>query len=143
MSVGAGLYMCDLVKKFTFAISSPDEFLLHSSQQKLVIHYNALPLSPTKLPLRMGGIRTPCYVSLDHPHSASQTASQSAQQFLQGSQLWQTRLNEQLFVQHGCQTVFVKPVVQPGLITGWTTLAVRSTRLSNRFDNRLYRVNGV
>jgi len=23
----AGLYMCDLVKKFTFAISSPDEFL--------------------------------------------------------------------------------------------------------------------
>jgi len=28
MGVGAGLYMCDLVKKFTFAISSPDEFLL-------------------------------------------------------------------------------------------------------------------
>jgi len=27
MGVGAGLYMCDLVKKFTFAISSPDEFL--------------------------------------------------------------------------------------------------------------------
>jgi len=26
MAVGAGLYMCDLVKKFTFAISSPDEF---------------------------------------------------------------------------------------------------------------------
>jgi len=23
------------------------------------------------------------------------------------------RLNEQLFVQHGCQTVFVKPVVKP------------------------------
>ena len=27
MGVGAGLYMCDVVKKFTFAISSPDEFL--------------------------------------------------------------------------------------------------------------------
>jgi len=29
MGVGAGLYMCDLVKKFTFAISSVDEFLLY------------------------------------------------------------------------------------------------------------------
>jgi len=28
MGVGAGLYMCDVVKKFTFAISSPNEFLL-------------------------------------------------------------------------------------------------------------------
>jgi len=28
MGVAAGLYMCDAVKKFTFAISSPDEFLL-------------------------------------------------------------------------------------------------------------------
>ena len=27
MGVGAGLYMCGVVKKFTFAISSPDEFL--------------------------------------------------------------------------------------------------------------------
>jgi len=27
MGVGAGLYMCDIEKKFTFAISSPDEFL--------------------------------------------------------------------------------------------------------------------
>ena len=27
MGVGAGLYMCDVVKKFTFAVSSPDEFL--------------------------------------------------------------------------------------------------------------------
>ena len=27
MGVGAGLYMYDVVKKFTFAISSPDEFL--------------------------------------------------------------------------------------------------------------------
>jgi len=31
MGVGAGLYMCDVVKKFTFAISSPDEFLFYSS----------------------------------------------------------------------------------------------------------------
>jgi len=30
MGVGAGLYMCDVVKKFTFAISSPDEFLFVS-----------------------------------------------------------------------------------------------------------------
>ena len=30
MGVGAGLYMCDVVvKKFTFAISSPDEFLCY------------------------------------------------------------------------------------------------------------------
>jgi len=30
MDVGAGLYMYDVVvKKFTFAISSPDEFLYH------------------------------------------------------------------------------------------------------------------
>jgi len=27
MGIGAGLYVCDVVKKFTFAISSPDEFL--------------------------------------------------------------------------------------------------------------------
>jgi len=27
MGVGTGLHMCDVVKKFTFAISSPDEFL--------------------------------------------------------------------------------------------------------------------
>jgi len=33
MGVGAGLYMCDVVQKFTFAISSPDEFLyLHVVQ---------------------------------------------------------------------------------------------------------------
>ena len=31
MGVGAGLYMCDVVKKFTFAISSPDEFLFVNS----------------------------------------------------------------------------------------------------------------
>jgi len=36
MGVGAGLYMCDLVKKFTFAISSPDEFLyITNGRQKV------------------------------------------------------------------------------------------------------------
>jgi len=60
----------------------------------------------------------------------------------------------------GCQTLFVKPVVQPGLTTGWTNscsfnmvvkpvwqsigcLFTRYSRLSNRIDNRFYRVNGV
>jgi len=42
----------------------------------------------------------------------------------------------------GCQTVFVKPVVQPGMTTGLTTgcihdTAVLSNRLSNGFDSRL------
>ena len=40
MDVGAGLYVCDVVvKKFTFAISSPDEFLLYSEmlQQTFLI----------------------------------------------------------------------------------------------------------
>ena len=32
----------------------------------------------------------------------------------------------------GCQTVFVKPVVQRSLTTGWTNSAVRLTQLSNR-----------
>jgi len=34
MGVGAGLYMCDVVKKFTFAISYPDEFLYFSALDK-------------------------------------------------------------------------------------------------------------
>jgi len=40
MGVGAGLYMCDVVKKFTFAISSPDEFLsyLVSNSGLLFLH---------------------------------------------------------------------------------------------------------
>ena len=36
MGVCAGLYMCDVVKKFTFAISSPDEFLYKRSPKKFV-----------------------------------------------------------------------------------------------------------
>jgi len=35
MGVGAGLYMYDVVvKKFTFAISSPDQFLVASTNEK-------------------------------------------------------------------------------------------------------------
>jgi len=37
MGVGAGLYMCDVVKKFTFAISSPDEFLYKRSLNKITV----------------------------------------------------------------------------------------------------------
>jgi len=41
----------------------------------------------------------------------------------------------------------IQPVVKPGCTTGLTTVlneqSVSSTRLSNWFDNRLYRVNGV
>jgi len=38
MGVGAGLYMCDVVKKFTFAISSPDEFLYKRSPKRMKRH---------------------------------------------------------------------------------------------------------
>jgi len=43
MGVVAGLYMCDVVKKFTFAISSPDEFL--SVSERVVNVWNNLPAS--------------------------------------------------------------------------------------------------
>jgi len=47
MGVGAGLYVSDVVvKKFTFAISSPDEFLLHISWQRVAIIYNRPPRFP-------------------------------------------------------------------------------------------------
>ena len=43
MGVGAGLYMCDVVKKFKFAISSPDEFLsssaMHILPSNLLLHH--------------------------------------------------------------------------------------------------------
>jgi len=47
MGVGAGLYMCDVVKKLTFAISSPDEFLYKRSHNKPISTEN--PRSETKL----------------------------------------------------------------------------------------------
>jgi len=51
MGVGAGLYMYDVVvKKFTFAISSPNEFLLYSSPQCVPVRYNGHPLP---LPLKI------------------------------------------------------------------------------------------
>jgi len=46
MGVGAGLYMWDVVKNFTFAISSPDEFLYNTVLtlvkllQKLIMLYD-------------------------------------------------------------------------------------------------------
>ena len=40
MGVGAGLYMCDVVKKFTFAISSPDEFLLFDVMDRMMCLLN-------------------------------------------------------------------------------------------------------
>jgi len=46
MGVGAGLYMCDVVKKFTFAISSPDEFLFLSLTVEALqskMYQNSLP----------------------------------------------------------------------------------------------------
>jgi len=50
MGVGAGLYMYDVVvKKFTFAISSPDEFLLPFIFAVLLLTYNfKCSFSPVK-----------------------------------------------------------------------------------------------
>jgi len=46
MGVGAGLYMCDVVKKkFTFAISSPDEFLLNLEETTVVTRIVIHPIS--------------------------------------------------------------------------------------------------
>ena len=54
MGVGAGLYMCDVVKKFTFAISSPDEFLFDLSKWWL---YTTLDFRNSKFyqPIRLRG----------------------------------------------------------------------------------------
>ena len=41
MGVGAGLYMCNVVKKFTFAISSPDEFLFSYSYAVYIVRISA------------------------------------------------------------------------------------------------------
>ena len=51
MGVGAGLYMCDLVKKFTFAISSPDEFLLFFALMESVWNLLRNPYDITHLTL--------------------------------------------------------------------------------------------
>jgi len=52
---GAGLYMCDLVKKFTFAISSPDEFLCYLQLTLLLLDLTLnLTVSGVKLRTVMG-----------------------------------------------------------------------------------------
>ena len=43
MGVGAGVYMCDVVKKFTFAISSPDEFL-YIITERVITAWNGLAI---------------------------------------------------------------------------------------------------
>ena len=45
MGVGAGLYVCDVVVKFTFAISSPDEILVFNVATIVhnIIHHRAAP----------------------------------------------------------------------------------------------------
>jgi len=55
-----------------------------------------------------------------------------------------TALNEQWpFVQQGCQTGW-QPVCQTDLTTGWMFVyTIQLVDLYNRFQNRLYRVNGV
>jgi len=48
MDVGAGLYMYDVVgKKFTFAISSPGEFLLGKANRKSYTLYRTVTLPMT------------------------------------------------------------------------------------------------
>jgi len=42
MDVGAGLYMYDVVEKFTFAISSPDDFLFQFTSSTVFFHYYSL-----------------------------------------------------------------------------------------------------
>ena len=62
MGVGAGLYMCDVVKKFTFAISSPDEFFVIVAKRldaiKMPLGMEA-GLSPGDFVLDVGTQRSP------------------------------------------------------------------------------------
>ena len=54
MGIGAGFYMHDVVvKKFTFAISSPDEFLLNS---KSPIHFSNGSRYPLNKVVQEGGM---------------------------------------------------------------------------------------
>jgi len=66
MGVGAGLYMCDVVKKFTFAISSPDEFLStqlifypYPTAQILCFTMLFNQLDTPKVPLPWGHVHIP------------------------------------------------------------------------------------
>jgi len=50
MGIGAGLYMCDIViKKSTFAISSPDEFLVNCCLTKLFVNFSIKIILKTAL----------------------------------------------------------------------------------------------
>jgi len=52
MGVGAGLYMYDVVvKKFTFAISSPDEFLSFYILQTLLMQVKCLDIYASTMPI--------------------------------------------------------------------------------------------
>ena len=61
--------------------------------------------------------------------------------------LQKTRLHDTTCCQTGCIVYTnIQPVVQPGLTTGWMfvyTIQPVVKPLYNRFDNRLYGVNGV
>jgi len=83
MGVGAGLYMCDVVKKFTFAISPPDEFLFPwlTEERPYALQW-AAPF-PQNCPFPWG-IWTPSGVihgSLRQPEPIIQEASRSVQPF--------------------------------------------------------------
>jgi len=59
MGVGTGLYMCDVVKKCTFAISSPDEFLFHLQERQknlTVTNWVHHPRRPMEIKFYMLGV---------------------------------------------------------------------------------------
>jgi len=64
---------------------------LHRWPHSVPILYKGLPVSPSKLPLPMGGSGPHViHGSLGPPESWTQTATRSLQPFLQGSLVWQT-----------------------------------------------------
>ena len=70
------------------------QLFLHSSQQSIPIIYSGLPLASSKLPVTMGHLDPHALAwflggSLGPLESSTQTASCSAQPFLQGSLVWQ------------------------------------------------------
>jgi len=65
---------------------------LHSSRQNIRILYNGPPLSPLKLPLRMGDlIPRLIHGSMGQPEWIFPTASRSVQPLLQDSRSWLTK----------------------------------------------------
>jgi len=93
----------------------------------------------TRLSNRLTGLTTGCIVYTNIQPLSNRVCQTGC------TTRFDNRLNEPLFVQHGCQTgcqtrlsTFWQPV--GCLFTRYSRL---SYRLYNRFDNRLYRVNGV